>query len=295
MPRPNHRQRRRLKAKAIGVTNSIDAFRWNLQFDRLNILVEGDSWFAYPKEWLIFGPNSNVIDHIFTPLVNKGLVNTLCQASNGDTARAMLNGKQISALTKLLRDVGADLDLMLLSAGGNDVVGPDDLAPLLRTFEAGFAAEDCIDEDRFSTKLANIIKSYRRLLDLRDRHAPQMHIICHTYDFVEPSDVAAEFLWGVEVTGPWISPTLDKKNIPHDLGEQVIRLMLIRFAQALAALELEIDNRFHVVNTQGTLTPGNTSDWLNEIHPTPAGFKKIARKVYRRMRQEFPQLPGFDS
>ena len=42
MAKPNARQRRRLNAKSIGVTNSLDAFTWvaNTQ-ERINIIVEG--------------------------------------------------------------------------------------------------------------------------------------------------------------------------------------------------------------------------------------------------------------
>ena len=293
MPRPNAKQRRRLKARAIGVTGSLDAFGWVMQFDRLNILVEGDSWVAYPKEWLVFGPNSNLANHVFSPLVNKGLINTLCLASNSHTAKQIVSGKQAAYLTRIFKKHGAKLDLMLFSAGGNDVLGPQDLKHLVKDYQAGDNASDCIHRPNFNAKLADIISRYQRLLDMRDKYAPQMQIICHTYDYVEPSDQAAEFLWGVEVAGPWIKPTFDRKNIPTDVGAQVIKQMLVEFRDALVKLQHQTNNRFHVVDTQGTLEPGNPAHWLNEIHPTPAGFKKLARLIYRQIRREFPQLPKF--
>ena len=214
-------------------------------------------------------------------------------ASNGDTAKQMLSGKQADHLKKVLRQHGEDLHLMLFSAGGNDVVGPKDLAPLINSFEPGFDAQACINRDNFDAKLADIVARYQRLLKLRDQYAPEMQIICHTYDYVEPSDSPAEFLWGVEVTGPWIKPTLDRKGIPAALGGAIIQQLLIEFKDALVDLQQQTPTGFHVVDTQGTLTPGKPADWLNEIHPTPAGFKKIARKVYSRMKSEFPQLPAF--
>ena len=108
------RQRKRLQAKVTGVTNNLDAFEWVAKNeDRINIVVEGDSWFAYPKEWLIFGPNSNVIDNIFARLTGKGLVNTLCIAANGHTAKEMLSGKQLQSLTQLLKKRGALIELSM--------------------------------------------------------------------------------------------------------------------------------------------------------------------------------------
>ena len=40
---------------------------------RPNVIAEGDSWFAYPREFLAFGTPNNVIDHLkkmkrFNPL-----------------------------------------------------------------------------------------------------------------------------------------------------------------------------------------------------------------------------------
>ena len=46
-----------------------------------------------------------------------------------------------------------------------------------------------------------------------------------------------------------------------------------------------------VADTQGILRPGSKQDWLNEIHPTESGFKKVYNKVYKEMRRLEPNLP----
>jgi hypothetical protein len=51
-------------------------------------------------------------------------------------------------------------------------------------------------------------------------------------------------------------------------------------------------NIFKVVPTQGTLRPGHGTDWLNEIHPTPSGFKRIAKLVWAEARKLEPGLPA---
>ncbi len=288
------------RARLLGKTNSIQAFGDVAKKSKLiNIIVEGDSWFAYPPEWLLGGPNSNVIDHIFGFLSKKKVVNTLCRPSNGDTAVNMTSGSQFKALTKLLKSKGNLVDLYLFSAGGNDVVGKEDLLPLLNPYKNGFTADQCVKKGKLKEKLDKVIKAYEKLLKLRDRHAPDMEIIAHTYDIVKPEDRGAEFLWGVEVIKPWIHPSLTDPtiNIPPALHTDIVRILLGGFGKRLLALETR-SKKFHVVDTQGTLRIGNHTDWLNEIHPTPSGFKKVAKKIYARMKAvklkaTKPKLPAF--
>ena len=90
------------------------------------------------------------------------------------------------------------------------------------------------------------------------------------------------FLWGVTVTGPWIKPYLDEKGIPAELHLPLVKILLGRFREL--ALELATqNNNFVVVDTQGTLDPNSRTDWLNEIHPTSKGFKRIAEKIYSNL------------
>ncbi len=56
--------------------------------ERTNIIAEGDSWFAYPPEWFIYGEPSNLIDYLSKYTRTKA--NFLSLASNGDEAVAML-------------------------------------------------------------------------------------------------------------------------------------------------------------------------------------------------------------
>ena len=80
---------------------------------------------------------------------------------------------------------------------------------------------------------------------------------------------------------------MDRANIPQNLQADVIKIFIDKLAESI----IDIQNRrggFIVVDTRGTLK--GKKWWLNEIHPTSKGFKKIAKKIYKRMREEFPQL-----
>lgn len=285
--------RRRARALDRGITAYMDAFRWvSANHTRINILVEGDSWFAYPKDWIFVGENSNLITIMFEHLQGKGLVNTLYLAANGDTVVEMMEKSQLRKLRRVLKTSGSKLDLMLFSAGGNDVIGPDDLAPLIRQYQQGFSAADCIHTTRFDRKVTRIIEQYEKLLKLRDQYAPNMHIITHTYDLLKPSLRGVSLFGGIEIGGPWIKPTLDERNIPDHLQADVVRILLQRFRDELILLQNQTPQGFTVVDTQGTLRVGHRTDWRNEIHPTPSGFKRIARKIFTVMQSQFPALPN---
>lgn len=60
--------------------------------DRITIVSEGDSWFAYPPKWLFVGKPSNLISHISAMTRRKA--NFLSMASNGDEAVDMVSGKK---------------------------------------------------------------------------------------------------------------------------------------------------------------------------------------------------------
>jgi hypothetical protein len=47
-----------------------------------------------------------------------------------------------------------------------------------------------------------------------------------------------------------------------------------------------------VVPTQGILRPGHGADWLNEIHPTSSGFKRITKQIWDEARSLDPRLPA---
>jgi len=140
----NTSRTRRNRASASGLTSNLDAFHWvrKKNPERFGVLIEGDSWFAYPPDWLIYGEASNVITSLFSSMAKKKALIGYCVASNGDTAKEMMNGSQLKSITKLLKKNGHMFDMCLFSAGGNDVVGTEDLLPLLNKYKPGFTAQN---------------------------------------------------------------------------------------------------------------------------------------------------------
>jgi hypothetical protein len=265
--------------------------------NRVNVVAEGDSWFDYPRKYLVAGKPANIIDHVQRWGFRH--INLLRLASNADEATEMLSGGQRHGLTQLLHECSTrstlrPVDILLFSGGGNDVVGAWDIPRFLKTYRAGYSAADCLHSNRLKKKVKQIELAYTELVDICKEYSPSTVIITHTYDRIYPSDEGVEIL-GIDLTNSWIKPYMDEKNIPTSLQRKVSSLLLEHLRDMLTGLANQpaIQGKLLVVDTMGTLTSKN--QWLNEIHPTSGGFKKIAKKVYARMRSLSPTLPAPNS
>ncbi len=293
-PRSGGRQSQRQQALHRGITTRSSDFAYMCKSrpDRISIVAEGDSWFAYPRKYLLLGDDANLLHHLKSKVAHSDRVNLLVKASNGDEAVAMTSGKQKLSLAKVMAKNGDNLDIVFFSGGGNDIVGDYDMDRLLRPFKEGFSAADCLHKSNVARKMQRIKSSYEELLDMRNNYAPKAWLVTHCYDHVQPSRKGAELLKFYK-NGPWILPYLLQKNIPEALHKEVARLLLNELAQTLLKLQDSslARGRFKVVQTQGTLRPGHRSDWINEIHPSSQGFKRLFRKIYKEMHEAFPALP----
>lgn len=241
--------------------------------DRRTIIAEGDSWFGYPPPWFVFGKDANVLSN----LEDFEHFNMLRLEKNGDEAIDMLGGKSKKKLIRLLDKHSGNVDYLLFSGGGNDIVGADDLTPLLNEYESGMSSMECINSGRMSAKMAGIRDAYLSLIDIRDENSPTTEIVTHTYDYIVPSNKGGEFVGGIIKTDPWMKPTMDRKGIPEDLQNNLAKDILNTFKSTILGIEAE---KYTVVDTQGLLEPGNPKHWLNEIHPTSLGFGIVAQEIY---------------
>ncbi|MEM6708787.1 MAG: hypothetical protein AAF648_08380 [Pseudomonadota bacterium] len=298
----NHRtlaRRRRLRRERTDVSGLTgDEFIFGKRVrdgDRINILVEGDSWFAYPRPNIVAGPASNIVSNLLEPLRPTRLINALCLASNGHTLNQIVDRGQLARLTRIFKRYGEQMDLMLLSAGGNDVIGGKELKGLLRDYEPGFTARDCIDASAWEARLARLRRDLETILKLQIRFAPQMPILTHTYDVAEPTSRKGRLLFGLVRTGPWMWPVMNDKNIPEGaLRRQIVQELLNDFRNQLLQIWAQYPDSLLVVDTIGTLSPNDLDDWADEIHPTPQGFKRVAAPMYDEMQTLLPILPDRD-
>lgn len=260
--------------------------------DRVTIVSEGDSWFAYPPKWIINSAPANLIDHISSWTRRKA--NFMAMASNGDEAVDIVSGKQKHALVDLLRwhTKGKNrkpVDLLLFSGGGNDLVGENDFERFLLPYKSGKTARQCVNLTRLKRKTKQIGLALEELADIRDHFSPDTVIMTHNYDYPYASLQGAVFLGGLIKTKAWMKRFMDLPEIaiPEELQTEVVRIFIEELAIVSRGVAAK-RKKFVVAETIGTLK--DKKEWGDEIHPTKNGFKEIATVIWFEMLKEFPQL-----
>lgn len=247
------------------------------------ILAEGDSWFTIGAI-----PSSNLLYELRfsapTVILNLGYP--------GDTishvSELSVNRDLVQRLTS--PQWASDWDAILLSGGGNDLI--DRAAEILLETPkgAGKRATQYIDEEALQSLTADVQESYRRIVQLRDSDGTANNgkpIVVHTYDYPTPRNAPATFLV-VPMTRPWLHPLFEKRGISPALRVKITDTLVDALARSIIELQHELA-AFYVVDTRDTLKRaeygalGNSGDWLNEIHPNTDGYRKIARKIERKL------------
>lgn len=263
----NHKQKRKLLQ--FFVPSIRDHPDWPV------IISEGDSWFSFPL-------HKNTVD--FLDDIARRKISLLRLEKNGDEALRIVGGKQKKKLRTYLKRY--PVDALLFSGGGNEIVG-DELIDLLFQKTSGMDWEDCIDKDAVRDRMAAIRGAYRTLIALRDEVLPDCRFYMHGYDYAIP-DGRPVRMWGFK-RGPWMKPSFDEKGIsdPRD-ARRIIRWLIDRFNEMLAGLESD-HAKVVLVRTRRTL---QDSEWNDELHPSRAGFMKVARKFQARLKDQFPATFG---
>jgi hypothetical protein len=239
----------------------------------LALLAHGDSWFDYPLSGNNPSPYRTDIEAQLEGMGNPSPY--ICNISHhGDaTTDEMSWPKQermIEALQNQAYWFDGKPDGILFSGGGNDIAG-DQFCILLNY-------DGTLNSTRLNEVLGMVIASYTDLSAFRDAYAPLVPIFAHCYDFAIPNNQ------GTFCAGPWLWPSLSFCGCATVAqGTAIVRQVLLEFKNKLSSLVKPHD--FILVPTQGTL---GVSDWANELHPYPTGFKNLAAKFVAALQQEFP-------
>jgi hypothetical protein len=244
----------------------------------LVMLAHGDSWFDYPLN----GNGISLSDtDVIAQLGSMGNINPVIQnvSHYGDATTAEMSWPKQERMIQSLQDaanwVNGAPDAILFSGGGDDIAG-DQFCIFLNYASNGAPGLDPI---RFQEALGTVRGSYQDLFLFRDRNAPNVPIFGHCYDFPIPNGIHPI------CAGPWLQPSLTFAGWDVTQGTAIVHQALTDFRAMLLGLAANAANKFILVDTQGTLGP---SDWANELHPSPEGFKKIAAKFVDALRFHFP-------
>jgi hypothetical protein len=244
----------------------------------LIMLAQGDSWFDYPLSGnSISTEDTDIIAQLRR--IGDAAPTILNLAVHGETAiNEMSLSKQermIAALQDGANWLDGKPDAILFSAGGNDIAGEQFC--IFLDFNTGAASG--LNTDRFSKSLGAVEACYLELFVLRDRVAPGVPVFGHCYDFAIPNGAHPI------CAGPWLKPSLDYCQWTTAQGTVIVHDALAEFRNMLVRLASIPANNFHLVDTQGTLTP---PEWANELHPIPAGFGRFAQMFADALKAKFP-------
>jgi hypothetical protein len=250
------------------------------QFSEHKVLVEGDSWAAHPQ-----------LVHLAHQLdrVEKNDHAILSLAHSGDTAVDMFE-KDSAQFRRFKRAVkskefGFKFSLVLLSAGGNDIVGPEMTYFLLdKAANPSLKDAQLIDKKKFDKALADINKCYKNALNVLSKSTinKDVPIIAHTYSYLQPRRVGTH-LGPITFSEGWIAKYMeeDKNIFDPEEQEKIIKSMLKQFSVSLATLQKDFGN-FLVVDTLNVLMKDKKPDvslFHDEIHPNRTGFKKVMSRI----------------
>jgi len=258
------------------------------------ILSEGDSWFSTPL-------SMNLIDQLVFPLPDditnqkvifgKGGLFYRAEKS-GDTAMNMFTPKRSKRLAKWIGSQQYKFDLVLLSAGGNDLVSTflKELFENQPKMSVKQGIKLVVDSGQFE----KVYQAYAVFIDHVRALNKDIPIIAHTYDYPQRMGKEGELTianigliaFFKKRVGDWIS-----KNIQHSIADinnqqEFAKQMIDKFEE-LVLMKLEDKyNNFSYIDLRGTLN--DKKYWFDEMHPTGEGFYQLSRKLIQPIKQKLP-------
>jgi lysophospholipase L1-like esterase len=231
-----------------------------------SVLAVGDSWFWYLKSNLLIGLHK---------LMNQGRNHIiLVRGANGAEATEYTSGairQQLAWDLNTVKGYGKTLEAVLVSGGGNDLAGPEDFVPLLLpNCSNATTAAACFKPGEPDALFKTVTAAHASTIDLVQQHLPGKPVFLHGYDYANPNGL------GFLGFGQWLRVPMDMCQVPRPLQQSVVNHCIDTYWTALKALQARYPaGVVRLVDQRGTLAP---TDWANELHPTPAGFRQLAKR-----------------
>jgi Dyp-type peroxidase family len=258
----------------------------------------GDSWLA--PQYGRLSPN------LCKPLADRRFVQAKFFGAPGALLQQLASAEILDNVVYYLNhvDPAEAPQVLLLSAGGNDVVYPTSApkkSPLFQMLLQNPAAgADPLIESEVKTFVdEELFGHYCRIIDAVVASST-MPIVIHEYDHPRPDGRRA-----APLIGPWLQPVFQLRGIGNaGVGEDprardVMRRSIDRLDAVVSRLERKYPGRVLHASLCGTLAreAGYEEDyklfWANELHATERGFGLLADVIAKKLRQ--PAAAGLRS
>ena len=244
------------------------------------IVAEGDSWFDYP------------LTDVLRLLEDEYGYDIESVARKGDRVEDMAyNSGQLDKFTRTLEKLlllrSTIPRAVLLSGGGNDVAGAEFHMLLNYVNAATPGLNDAIVAgvlERIRLAYITIISGVTHVCEQRINQ--KLPILVHGYDYPVPDSRGFLGGWG-PLPGPWLGPGFQMKGYAElEQRKEIVKDLIDRFNQMLADV-VALPEFAHVqhIDLRNTLSTGSDYKkwWDNELHPTVAGFKRVAARFAAKL------------
>ncbi len=249
----------------------------------IRLVAEGDSWFDFKIapdviDWLRKDHSYDIVN------IAKGgaCIYEMAYGPDNDSIFDIF-GRDASQLEEVVKKIREHQpQAFLFSAGGNDFVGPE----FILTIRHALAKKSGVNAPLVDALFREDVEPGFRLVietviaATRQQGLGDIPVILHGYDYVFPDGRAALNL-GIKKIGPWMHPSFElkgyayKKKSDLDLRRKIVGTMIDTIYEMLHRLKADYPN-IHIVDVRGTLP--SPSEWNDELHPTAAGFRKVASR-----------------
>ncbi|MFT4012242.1 MAG: caspase family protein [Paracoccus sp. (in: a-proteobacteria)] len=230
-------------------------------YDGPRLAAEGDSWFQYPLR--LFDVIDYAMDHY-------AVFDT---SAAGDLLENMARSREyIAALRR------SEAEILLLSAGGNDVCAGGKLADFLETYDPDHPDLKPGDylKRGYQAVMDNAIAAYERICRDVNREFPGVTIVVHGYDYVIPNG------------GRWLGGPMESRGIAdRKLQRRIAAEMIDQFNRALRRMARDLGHVAYV-DCRGAVAD---ADWFDELHPTSKGFAAVSSRILTTVKQILAQRP----
>jgi hypothetical protein len=240
--------------------------------EKPHILAIGDSWFWYPL--------NNLLNPIFKHFNGGKCI--LAIGNNGAEVVEYVGRKYREGIQATLEAWPDHIEAVLISGGGNDFAGLDDMFRIIRARCEGFSTVDeCFNDLQPQGIFDELGEAYEQLIDMIFATAPNARIFLHNYDRAIPTGK------GFAGLGNWLREPMARARIDAPLHQGIVNRLLFEFTQRLKSQVARSQQVFFVdsarlgdfvrpqdIQGKGTLSG---TEWANELHPKPRGFNKIVK------------------